>query len=78
MYRPLDSGTRVQSNVTGIAPGTLCELEAIDSHGQAWSLGSWQSWSGTTWYPGQVGVPEANIRVFELTVHGKVIASARA
>ena len=78
MYRPLDSGTRVQSNVTGIAPGTMCELEAIDSHGQAWSLGSWQSWSGNTWYPGQVAVPEANIRMFELTVHGKVIASARA
>ena len=78
MYRALDSGTRVQSNVTGIAPGTLCELEAIDSQGQAWSLGSWQSWSGTTWYPGQVAVPETNIRVFELTVHGKVIASARA
>ena len=78
MYRALTSGTRVQANVTGIAPGTVCELQAIDSHGQAWALGSWQDWSESAWYPGQVGVTDANIRTFELTVQGKVVASARA
>jgi predicted anti-sigma-YlaC factor YlaD len=78
MYRELTSGTRVQANVTGIPPGTVCELQAVDNQGQAWSLGSWQSWSPSAWYPGQVGVTDGNIRTFVLTVHGKVIASARA
>jgi anti-sigma-K factor RskA len=76
MYRPLTSGTRIEANVTGIPPGTVCQLQAVDNHGQAWSLGSWQYWSGSAWYPGQVGVANANIRSFELTVNGKVVASA--
>jgi anti-sigma factor RsiW len=78
MYRALASGTRVQANVTGIAAGTLCELQAVDSHGRAWSLGSWQDWNESAWYPGQVAVTDASIRTFELTVQGKVVASARA
>jgi anti-sigma factor RsiW len=78
MYRPLTSGTRVEANVTGIPPGTVCQLQVVDNHGQAWSLGSWQYWSGYAWYPGQAGVTNANLRTFELTVNGKVVASAPA
>ena len=78
MYRPVESGTRTEANATGITPGTLCELQAIDNHGHIWSLGSWQYWSGSTWYPGSVAVSNPDIRTFVLTVNGKVVVSARA
>jgi anti-sigma factor RsiW len=74
MYRRVDSGTRTEANVTGIPPGAVCQLRAVDSHGHAWSLGSWQYWSGSAWYPGSAGV--SNVHAFELTVHGKVVVSA--
>jgi hypothetical protein len=78
LYRPLESGTRTDANVTGLAPGTVCQLVAVDAHGQAWSLGSWTYWSGSTWYPGSAAVMNPDIRTFELTVKGRVVVSARA
>lgn len=77
LYRPLESGTRTDANVTGLAPGTVCQIEAVDAHGQVWSLGSWTYWNGSTWYPGSAAVTNPDIRAFELTVNGKVVLSAR-
>jgi putative zinc finger protein len=74
MYRRVASGTRTEANVTGIPPGTVCQLQAVDSQGHTWSLGSWQYWSGSVWYPGSAGV--GNVHTFELTVGGKVVVSA--
>ena len=78
MYRPVESGTRTEANVTGLAMGTMCELQAVDRHGHVWALGSWEYWSESTWYPGSVGVSNPDIRTFQLTVKGKVVASAPA
>jgi anti-sigma factor RsiW len=78
MYRSVEASTWTNTNVTGVPPGTVCELQAVDSHGHVWSLGSWHYWSGSTWYPGSVGLSEPSIRTFQLTVGGKVVASARA
>jgi hypothetical protein len=69
---------RTEANVTGLAMGTMCQLQAIDRHGHAWSLGSWEYWNESTWYPGSVGVSNPDIRTFQLTVKGKVVASAPA
>jgi predicted anti-sigma-YlaC factor YlaD len=78
MYRPVESGTWTEANVSGVAQGTLCQLRAVDGHGHAWSLGSWRYVGGSAWYPGSVGVSGPDIHTFELTVGGKVIASAPA
>jgi len=74
MYRRVASGTRTEANVTGIPPGTVCQLRAVDSQGHTWSLGSWQYRSGSAWYPGSAGA--GNVHTFELTVGGKVVVSA--
>jgi anti-sigma factor RsiW len=80
MYRQVESGSLVRANVTGAPMGAVCQLQVVDSHGKVMPLGSWQFWkgSGSVWYPGSTSLGEANMRAFELTIGGKVVASAPA
>jgi anti-sigma factor RsiW len=79
MYRPVPSGTEVKANVAAhLPPGTVCQLQLVDNQGRVMVLGSWQLWSDNAWYPGSAGVSPESIRVFELTINGKVVATAPA
>ena len=41
-------------------------------------LGSWVYWHGSAWYPASSSLSEADLSTFQLTIGGKVVASARA
>jgi anti-sigma factor RsiW len=78
-YRSVESGVQLKANVTGhLAAGTVCEFQLLNNQGTVMPLGSWQFWSGSAWYPASASVSDSSIRAFELTVGGKVVASARS
>jgi predicted anti-sigma-YlaC factor YlaD len=77
-YRPVKSGTVIESNVTGLWPGAVCQLVVVDGHGKVMPLGSWRFWKGSAWYPASSAVSDMDGHTFELTIGGKVMASARA
>lgn len=78
MYRSVESGSLITANVTGPPTGAVCELQAVDGQGKVVPLGSWQYWQGSAWYPASTSLAGADIRTFELTIGGKVVASAPA
>jgi|SRR5579859_1299496 len=79
MYRKVESGTDVKTNVTGpLPPGTVCQLQVVDHQGQVMVLGGWQSWNEAAWYPGSASISPSDISTFELTINGKVVATAPA
>ena len=77
-YRPVESGTLIESNVTGVWPGAQCQLVVVDGHGNVMPLGSWVFWKGSAWYPASSWVSGMEGHTFELTIGGKVVASAHA
>ena len=78
MYRPVKSGTMIRANVTGLPPGAVCQLQVVDGHGNVMPLGSWQYWGGSAWYPASSALGDVELHTFELTIGGKVVASASA
>ena len=78
MYRSVPSGSLIKANVTGAPPGAVCELQVVDGHGRVMPLGSWVFWHESAWYPASTALGEADLRSFELTIGGKVVASAHA
>ena len=78
MYRPVESGTLIKANATGLRPGVVCQLQVVDAHGNVMPLGSWQYRKGSSWYPASSSLTEADLRTFELTIGGKVVASVHA
>jgi Putative zinc-finger len=77
-YRTVESGTLIEANVTGLQPGAVCQLQVVDAHGNVMQLGSWQYRKGSSWYPASSALTEADLRTFELTIGGNVVASAHA
>jgi hypothetical protein len=77
-YRTVESGTLIEANVTGPQPGAVCQLQVVDAHGNVMPLGSWQYRKGSSWYPASSALTEADLRTFELTIGGKVVASVHA
>jgi hypothetical protein len=78
MYRTVVSGTYIRANVTGALPhGAVCQLQIVDGQGKVRVLGGWKFWSPSDWYPASTSVSGGNIRAFELTIGGKVVATAR-
>jgi putative zinc finger protein len=77
-YRSVESGTLMETNVTGAPEGATCQLQVVDGHGKVMPLGSWVYWAASTWYPASSALGEADLATFQLTIGGKVVASARA
>jgi hypothetical protein len=77
-YRPHDWGTQMDVNVTGLRPGSVCEFRIVDSSGKASEVGSWVLWKDGSWYPASTSLGEKDLRFFEVTINGKVVASAPA
>ena len=80
MYRPTRSGTEMKASISGLKPGTECQFQVTDNGGTPWSAGGWRqdSWKGNTEYPASIWLNEKTIRSFDVTVNGKVVASAHA
>ncbi len=77
-YRDEPWGTQMEVNVTGVQPGSVCQFQVTDATGGKSVVGSWTSWSGATWYPASVWLGEKELRSFQVTIDGKVVASAAA
>jgi len=77
-YRDEPWGTQMEANVTGLRPGSVCELRVTDKAGVTSVVGSWVLWHGTAWYPASVWLGESDLRTFQVTINGHVVAAAPA
>jgi hypothetical protein len=77
-YRNEPWGTRMLVNVTGLQPGSVCQLRVMDATGGTSVVGSWKLWPGDSWYPASTWLGEQDVRSFQVTVDGKVVAAAPA
>jgi Putative zinc-finger len=77
-YRHQLWGTQMEVNVTGLQPGSVCQLQVVDASGKPEVVGSWTLWKDRSWYPASTSLGEKDLRTFEVTVDGKVVASAPA
>ncbi len=77
-YRNQPWGTQMQVNVTGLQPGTVCQFRVQDATGRTSPVGSWIAWNAGTWYPASVWLGEKDLRSFQVTIDGKVAATAPA
>jgi hypothetical protein len=77
-YRHESGGTQMWVNVTGLQPGSVCEFQVTDATGGKSMAGSWITWHDTSWYPASTWLGEKELRSFQVTVDGKVVATAPA
>src|SRR5215472_7856978 len=75
-YRNQPWGTQMEVNVTGLQPGSVCQFQVTDATGGKSVVGSWTAWSGTYWYPASTWLGEQELRSFQVTIDGKVVATA--
>jgi hypothetical protein len=79
LRRPWGLALAVQ--VSGISPGTKCELQVVDARGQDVPAGGWTVAAGHAgaWYPASSPFPAADIRGFLITTaQGKDLVSVPA
>ena len=77
-YRHQVWGTQMEVNVTGLRPGSVCELQVTNKAGGKSVVGSWVLWHGNAWYPASTSLGEEDLSAFQVTIHGHVVASAPA
>jgi anti-sigma factor RsiW len=77
-YRGEPWGTEMRVNVAGLKPGSVCEFQVTDASGGTSVVGSWTAWPGGSWYPASTWHGETQLRMFQVTINGKVVASAPA
>lgn len=70
-------GTALEATVTGIPPGTSCQIWATTASGQLAAAGGWTVTRGAphAWYPASVPFPAASLAGFDITAHGKVLVT---
>lgn len=75
-YRGVAWGTLMNVQVFGPKPGIRCQLEVTDKAGHTYDLGGWtlNYRGGPAWYPASTWVPESQVRDFQLTSGGHVLA----
>lgn len=74
-------GLAMQVQVSGISPGTKCELQVVEASGQAVPAGGWMVAAGHAWawYPASSSLPAADVRGFLITTtRGKDLVSVSA
>ena len=76
-YIPQPWGTEVETSVSGIRPGTTCQIWAATVGGQQAAVGGWTVTRGDphAWYPASVPFPAASLAGFRITAHGKVLVT---
>jgi hypothetical protein len=75
-YRDVPWGTQMEVDVTGLQPGSVCQFQVTDATGGKAMVGSWIAWPGTHWYPASTWLGEKELRSFQVTIDGKVVATA--
>jgi len=75
-YRNEPWGTEMMVSVAGLRPGSVCQLRVTDATGGTSVVGSWTAWPGNSWYPASTWLGERDLRSFQVTINGKVAASA--
>ena len=76
LVRPWGLALKVQ--VSGISPGTRCELQVVDASGRDVPAGGWMVAAGHAWawYPASSPLPAADVRGFLITTaQGKDLVS---
>ncbi len=74
-------GLALQVQVSGISPGTRCELQVVDARGQDVPAGGWTVAAGHAWawYPASSPLPGADVRGFLITTaRGQDLVSVSA
>jgi hypothetical protein len=77
-YAPAAFGTQLMVRVSGIAPGTTCELRVIGPGGHREITGAWTVFSAqytSTWIGGSASFPVSSIRGFAVVSGRKVLVS---
>ena len=80
-YSPRPWGTEIEAQISGVRPGTRCQLWVAGPAGQRMPAGSWTiAGSGpAVWYPASVSLSDASLRSFEIkTGSGGTLVSVRA
>jgi hypothetical protein len=69
-YSQMGWGTQLDTKVNGIPVGTNCQLWVIDSHGNRFLAGNWETdnQEGKVWYPASTALSSKDISGFEVTV----------
>jgi hypothetical protein len=76
-YMPQPWGTEVEASVSGIRPGTPCQIWATTVSGQQAAAGGWTVTRSDphAWYPASVPFPAASLASFRITAHGNVLVT---
>jgi anti-sigma factor RsiW len=79
-YAPTRWGAQVEVRVSGIAPGTACQLLVTGSRGQERIGGSWTVVPGDsgTWIPASTSLPANSVVGFAVLAGGKTLVSVPA
>jgi predicted anti-sigma-YlaC factor YlaD len=81
-YATMPWGTTMAVRVAGLRSGTVCQFRVIDAAGHHWVVGGWRvNYQGgpvSVWYPASTSLADSNLRGFEVTAAGKVVARVRA
>jgi len=70
-------GTEVEASVSGIRPGTPCQIWAITATGQQAAGGGWTVTRSDlhAWYTASVPFPAGSLASFDITAHHKVLVT---
>jgi putative zinc finger protein len=77
-YRHERWGTQMLVNVSGLQPGNVCQFQVVGANGGTSTVGSWVLWKDDSWYPASTWMGDSDVRGFQVTVNGKVVATAPA
>ncbi len=80
-YRSRPWGLALQVQVSGISPGTRCELQVVNASGQDVPAGGWMVAAGHAWawYPASSPLAAASVRGFLITTaQGQDLVSVSA
>jgi hypothetical protein len=76
-YTPHPWGTELEASVSGIRPGTPCQIWATTASGQQAAAGGWTVTRSDphAWYPASVPFPAASLVGFHITAYGNVLVT---
>ena len=76
-YTPQPWGTELEASLSGIRPGTRCQIWATTASGQQAAAGGWTVTRSDphAWYPASAPFPAASLASFRITTHGNVLVT---
>ena len=79
-YASVHWGTMMTAQISGIPAGTVCQFQVTDTQGHHIVVGGWRvEYQGRpAWYPASTSLTDTNLRSFQVTAGGKVVASVSA